>query len=129
MPEHPYNTSAPGHESPGTRCDGTHTHLELVVAGTPEAFNLQMKDWLKLQGIASNDWFFENGSGLSRNTRIDAKGLAEFLRSRGQGIVAGQAVITGSYAGVIEVPVNTDIQIDYAGLGRMNVSFTAKVAR
>lgn len=52
--------------------------------------------------------------------------LAEFLRSRGEGIVAGQAVITGSYAGVIEVPLNTDIQIDYAGLGRMQVSFTAK---
>lgn len=59
-------------------------HLELAVAGTPEAFNLQMKDWLKLQGIASNDWFFENGSGLSRNTRIDAKGLAEFLRNMAQ---------------------------------------------
>lgn len=56
-------------------------HLELTVAGTPEAFNVQMKDWLKTQGIASNDWFFENGSGLSRNTRIDAKGLAEFLRN------------------------------------------------
>lgn len=54
--------------------------------------------------------------------------LAEFLRSRGQGIVAGQAVITGSYAGVIEVPMNTHIQIDYAGLGCMQVSFTARTA-
>lgn len=54
--------------------------------------------------------------------------LAEFLRSRGQGIVAGQAVITGSYAGVIEVPMNTEIQIDYAGLGSMQVSFTARQA-
>lgn len=54
-------------------------HLELAVAGTPEAFNRQMLDWLKLQGVASKDWFFENGSGLSRSTRIDAKGLAQFL--------------------------------------------------
>ena len=54
--------------------------------------------------------------------------LAEFLRSRGQGIVAGQAVITGSYAGIIEVPFNTDICIDYAGLGSMQVSFAAKCA-
>lgn len=54
--------------------------------------------------------------------------LAEFLRSRGEGIVAGQAVITGSYAGVLEVPVNTDIRIDYAGLGSMQVSFTARQA-
>lgn len=54
-------------------------HLELAVAGTPEAFNRQMLDWLKSQGIGVNDWFFENGSGLSRSTRIDAKGLSEFL--------------------------------------------------
>lgn len=54
--------------------------------------------------------------------------LVEFLRSRGQGIVAGQAVITGSYAGVLEVPLNTDITIGYAGLGSMQVSFTAKKA-
>ena len=59
-------------------------HLELAVAGSPAAFNSQMKDWLKQQGVASNDWFFENGSGLSRNTRIDAKGLAMFLRNMAQ---------------------------------------------
>lgn len=56
-------------------------HLELAVAGTPELFNQRMKTWLKEQGISAQDWFFENGSGLSRNTRIDAKGLAEFLRN------------------------------------------------
>ena len=56
-------------------------HLELAVAGTPEAFNRQMLDWLRSQGIGVNDWFFENGSGLSRTTRIDAKGLSEFLAS------------------------------------------------
>lgn len=55
-------------------------HLELAVAGTPQAFNQQMMAWLKTQGIATQGWFFENGSGLSRETRIDAKGLAEFLR-------------------------------------------------
>lgn len=52
--------------------------------------------------------------------------LAEFLRSQGQGIVAGQAVITGSFAGVLEVPMNTDISLEYVGLGRLEVSFRAK---
>jgi len=52
--------------------------------------------------------------------------LVEFLRSQGQGIVAGQAVITGSFAGVLEVPMNTDITLDYVGLGKMEVSFKAK---
>ena len=49
--------------------------------------------------------------------------LVEFLRGRGQGLTAGQAIITGSYAGVIEVPLNTDIDIQYAGLGEMRVNF------
>ena len=49
--------------------------------------------------------------------------LAEFLRSQGQGIVAGQAVITGSFAGVLEVPMNTGIALDYVGLDKMEVSF------
>ena len=52
--------------------------------------------------------------------------LVEFLRSRGEGIVAGQAVITGSYAGVLEVPLKSDIHISYAGLGEMQVSFNAR---
>jgi len=52
--------------------------------------------------------------------------LAEFLRSRGQGIIAGQAVITGSFAGVLEVPMNSAISLEYENLGLMTVSFSAK---
>lgn len=52
--------------------------------------------------------------------------LVEFLRSQGLGIEAGQAVITGSYAGVLEVPLNTAVKIEYPDLGLLEVSFTAK---
>jgi 2-keto-4-pentenoate hydratase len=52
--------------------------------------------------------------------------LVEFMRERGMGIEAGQAVITGSFAGVIEVPLNEEIAIDYAGLGRLLVSFQSR---
>jgi len=52
--------------------------------------------------------------------------LVEFLRQQGQGIIAGQAVITGSFAGVIEVPLDTQIAIHYAELGTLQLSFTAK---
>jgi len=75
----------------------------------------------------------DNGEGLERqgqhpnlNPRAPLYWLAEFLRSRSQGIVAGQAIITGSFAGVLEVPLDTEISIDYAGLGQMRVSFTTK---
>lgn len=40
--------------------------------------------------------------------------LAEFLRSQGQGLRAGQAVITGSYAGSFWLPVGEPLAIDYA---------------
>jgi 2-keto-4-pentenoate hydratase len=68
-------------------------------------------------------------SGRHPNThpRAPLYWLAEFLRSRGEGIVAGQVVITGSFAGVIDVPLNTDIEIHYAGLGTLSVNFTAKL--
>lgn len=60
------------------------------------------------------------------NPRAPLYWLAEFLRSQGEEIVAGQAVITGSFAGVLEVPLNTEISLEYIGLGKMDVSFTAK---
>ena len=52
--------------------------------------------------------------------------LAEFLRSQGLGIEAGQVVITGSYAGVLEVPLNTAVKVEYPDLGVLEVSFTAQ---
>lgn len=52
--------------------------------------------------------------------------LVEFLRSNGLGIEAGQSVITGSYAGIVEVPMNTSVEIGYAGIGKMTVKFSAK---
>lgn len=56
-------------------------HLELAVAGSPNAFNGTMQDWLRGLGLNTRDWFFENGSGLSRSTRVNAAGLTQFLRS------------------------------------------------
>jgi 2-keto-4-pentenoate hydratase len=52
--------------------------------------------------------------------------LAEFLRQRGQGIAAGQAVITGSYAGVLDVPLGEQLVIRYGNLGSLTVSFNAR---
>lgn len=77
---------------------------------------------------ANGEVIERQGQHPNTHPRAPLYWLAEFLRNRGQGIVAGQAVITGSYAGVLEVPLNTEIQIDYAGLGSMQVSFTAKKA-
>jgi 2-keto-4-pentenoate hydratase len=78
-----------------------------------------------------------NGAGVEetmllhgRHPAVDPRAplywLAEFLRSRGQGLQAGQAVITGSYAGSFELPVAQDIVIQYGELGRLQLSFEAR---
>lgn len=77
---------------------------------------------------ANGEVIERQGQHPNTHPRAPLYWLVEFLRSRGEGIVAGQAVITGSYAGVIEVPVNSAINIAYAGLGSMEVSFTARKA-
>lgn len=53
--------------------------------------------------------------------------FVEYQRRRGQGLVTGQAIITGSFAGVLEIPLNTDIRIEYEGLGAIDVHFKAKI--
>lgn len=52
--------------------------------------------------------------------------LVEFLRSKGHGLQAGQAVITGSYAGSFGVPVGEDIAIGYGDLGVLSVRFAQR---
>jgi 2-keto-4-pentenoate hydratase len=47
--------------------------------------------------------------------------LVNFLSQRGIDIKAGQAIITGSYAGVIEVQANLACRLEYQGLGCMEV--------
>ena len=56
--------------------------------------------------------------------------LANFLASGGyagvDGLKAGQVVTTGSYCGVLEVPLDTRLSIRYGELGTLAVEFTLK---
>lgn len=51
--------------------------------------------------------------------------LANFLRERGIGLQAGQAVITGSYAGVLALPLGRRVTLDYGPMARFEVTFSA----
>ncbi|WP_344761911.1 2-keto-4-pentenoate hydratase [Actimicrobium antarcticum] len=55
--------------------------------------------------------------------RLPLYWLAEYLRSQGQGLRAGQVVITGSYAGCIPLPIGQDVAIRYGELGTLTVCF------
>ena len=52
--------------------------------------------------------------------------LAEFLRGRGQGLRAGQVVITGTYAGAPWVPVGPMLQVRFGHLGTVTLRFQAR---
>lgn len=59
--------------------------------------------------------------------RVPLYWLANFLRERGLGLKAGQAVITGSYAGVLTVPAGQTVTFEYAGLARFEVEFRRRI--
>ncbi|GAL12160.1 hypothetical protein JCM19233_3152 [Vibrio astriarenae] len=48
------------------------------------------------------------------------------MTRRGTDFAAGEAIITGSYCGIVEVEFNKPTTIDYAGIGAYQVTFTAK---
>jgi len=55
--------------------------------------------------------------------------LANFLAAGGYGpgvsLKAGQIVTTGSYCGVVDVPLDTELLVRYGDLGTLNVQFSA----
>ncbi|MCW3478202.1 fumarylacetoacetate hydrolase family protein [Neisseriaceae bacterium JH1-16] len=55
--------------------------------------------------------------------------LAEHLRMRGLGLQAGQVVITGSYAGVIELPLAAESCLRFGELGTLTVRFAPRSVR
>jgi len=67
----------------------------------------------------------EQHAGIHPNDRPKAGlyWLANFLREQGLGLTAGQHVITGSYAGFLDVPANKDVELAYGDLGVLKVRF------
>lgn len=51
--------------------------------------------------------------------------LANFLSARGIDLQAGQVVITGSYAGVLEAPTHQPLDIQFGEAGSLSVSFSS----
>ena len=49
--------------------------------------------------------------------------LVNFLAQRGEGLTAGQMVTTGSYCGVVDVPLETLLTVRYGELGTLSVRF------
>lgn len=52
--------------------------------------------------------------------------LVNYMTRRGVAFQAGEALITGSYCGVVNVEFNQLTQVNYSGLGQYEVTFTEK---
>jgi 2-keto-4-pentenoate hydratase len=50
--------------------------------------------------------------------------LANFLSERGETLKAGQIVTTGSYLGIVEVPADTPLTVEYGDIGSLSVTLT-----
>jgi len=58
--------------------------------------------------------------------RLPLYWLAEHLRGTGEGLRAGQVVITGSYAGTFALPVDCAVSLRFGDLGALAVTFSAR---
>lgn len=130
----------------------THLALELIDSrytseeAAPASFDEKLADGLVNQGLFLGPEVDASASRLASELAITVRvasrpdkalagrhpnerpraplyWLVEFLRERGQGLQAGQAVITGSYAGSFTVPLDEDIAIQFGELGTLNVHF------
>ena len=63
----------------------------------------------------------------NQNARAGLYWLVNFLSARGIGLTAGQVVITGSYAGVLDLPFDQQIRFQYGHLGQFELRFVAKM--
>jgi 2-keto-4-pentenoate hydratase len=61
----------------------------------------------------------------NRSPKAGLYWLADALRGAGLGLKAGQHVITGSYAGYVDVPAGKDLKIGFGNLGTLAVRFAA----
>ncbi|MFZ6724042.1 2-keto-4-pentenoate hydratase [Undibacterium sp. MH2W] len=94
--------------------------LDLAIAETVQeiAITLQVKDQVT-QTFA--------GKHPAGNPLAPLYWLVNYLRQEGIGLRAGQAIITGSYAGSPDVPLYTDIHVQFGQLGAINVLFKQTV--
>ena len=95
--------------------------VEFVEGATPGDFPAEFTISLTAAGEApvSLDGRHPDGNVLS-----PVVWLANFLRERGLGLQAGQAVITGSYAGVLELPLGRQLHIGFGALGTLSIRFS-----
>jgi 2-keto-4-pentenoate hydratase len=76
--------------------------------------------------LADGSLIEKNAVHPNENPKAGLYWLVNFLTAQGIGLKAGQAVITGSYAGVIDLPFGQNISFQYGNLGQFQLKFVEK---
>ncbi|MDD8058267.1 fumarylacetoacetate hydrolase family protein [Shewanella metallivivens] len=77
---------------------------------------------------ANNDTQAFNGKHPCELPQLPVYWMINYLAQKGIKLSAGQAIITGSYCGVVNVPMATEISIEYKDIGQFTVSFVDALA-
>lgn len=75
--------------------------------------------------IEGQDLIHCQAKHVDADARRPLRWLAEFLRQQGMGLDAGQFVITGSLAGVIELPCGRPVALRYGDLGAVSLTLVS----
>ena len=93
--------------------------LQRLSAGvTPDEYSLGGE-------VEQLEAFFAGLLGKEQAVFLPSGTLANHLASHGSGLVAGQIVTTGSYCGVLDVPLDTPLAVALGDFARLSVRFTA----
>lgn len=93
-----------------------------VLSRTPEKINIKAS-YRTNENQAQAQTF--HGIHPNNNPKAPLLWLMSHLKERDVSIQQGQAVITGSYAGVIHVPLDEKIHLRYEGLAEIELEFTS----
>ncbi|MCH1930291.1 hydratase [Shewanella sp. A25] len=94
------------------------------VLAAPEGTSLDSFE-IKVE-VAGAEPLIKQGVHPNGSPKAGLYWLVNFLSSQGIALMPGQFVITGSYAGVIDLPFDTPCQLQYGELGQFSLSFTRK---
>ena len=83
-----------------------------------EAFRIRIAPTAGGEPVAERDGKHPDGHPLRPLVWI-----ADFLAKRGVGLSAGQIVTTGSYCGMVDVPLDTPLTVQFGTLGVIDVEF------
>jgi 2-keto-4-pentenoate hydratase len=101
--------------------DAFNNHGLVIGPVVPDVFSYDLDKLHAKITTPSGALFDKVQSHPSGNPMNSLRWLVHFLNGRGQGVRAGQIVTTGSYAGIVDAPLNTPIHVELGGFGVLDI--------